>query len=237
MKKIKEIKEKMFARFKGMTFKSYLKETLEFFNNNLKKTFFVLGIISVLIIAMGITSSVKSIQSSEYSTNIVKDISFGESYFTNIQVIVIIIFAGIVPYMYVPVIGCLSGTYNELITFAYLTLEKGYLKATIMYILPILLNISIICIATALGMYICKSVTSGYKLDNMKHMNSTNFRLELYKLSKKDKKQKELEDKKNKKIKELENKHKKIDYFQVFNITIILFVLQLIASLLRVIVI
>lgn len=237
MKKVKEIKEKMLARFKGMTFKSYLKETLEFFNTNLKKPFVILAIISILIIVMGVSTGVASIQAGTYNEENFKAISFGESYITNLQVIFVVIFAGIVPYMYVPVIGGLAGAYTELTTLAYLIVEKGYLKACLIYILPMLLNIAIITMATVLGMYICKTVTAGYKLDNMKHMNSTNFKIKLYELTKKDKKKKELENKKNKKLKELESKSKKIDYFQLVNITVILFIIQIIASLFRVVII
>lgn len=235
MKKIKEVKEKMLSRFKDMTFKSYLKETIDFFNINLKKTFIILCVISIIIIALGVCQVASAIKG-DLMVNIEKT-SFGQTYITNIQVVFVIVFAGIVPYLYVPIIGGLAGAYTELNTLAYLIAGKGYLKATLIYVIPMLLNIAIISIAASVGVYICKSVTSGYKLDNMKHMNSTNFRLELYKLTKKDKKQKELEDKKNKKIKELENQHKKIDYFQVFNITIILFIIQLIATIFRVVII
>lgn len=232
-----KIKEKIAARFKGMTFKSYLKETFNFFNTNLKKPFLVLGIISILIIVMGVSYGIAAIQSGDYAESTVAHISFGESYFTNIQVILIVIFAGIVPYMYIPVISSLAIGYTELTTLAYLIVKNGYLKASLVYILPMLLNITIIVMSATLGMYICKTVTARYRLDNMKYMNSTNFKLQLYELTKKDKKKKELEKKKNKKIKELEDKSKKIDYFGLVNITIILFILQLIASLFRVIII
>jgi len=233
MKKVNEIKENIFSRFKGMTFKSYIKETLEFFNTNLKKTFVVLLIVSILLIAMGVSSAVSILQSVENSDTTLKGLSFGESYVTGLQVIGIVIFAGIVPYMYVPIIGGLAGAYAELLTLAQLIVTKGYAKALLLYTVPMLLNIVIVITAVSLGIYICKSITLGYKLDNMKHMNSTNFKLELYKLTKKDKKHKELEKKKNMKIKELEAKHKRIDYFNLFNLILILCSMQLIASLFK----
>lgn len=237
MKKVKEEQVKIFSRFKDMTFKSYIKETLEFFNNNLKKIFIILSIISLLIILLGITSAISLIRNEAIDVTTITDFTFGQQYFNNIKTIAIIVFSGIVPYMYVPIVGTIAGTSTELITLAYLIVKKGYILACIMYILPMLITVCIINMATALGIYICKSITLGYKLDNMKHMNSINFKLELYKLTKKEDKKKQLEKKKNQKIKVLEDKHNKIDYFHVINITIILFLLQLIASILRVVII
>lgn len=234
---MKKIKENISAIFKSMTLKSYLKRINDFFNINLKKTFMVMCVAAILLIVIGVQTEVNSIQK-ETNTNYNLDgVTFGESYISNIQVIFMVIFAGIVPYMYIPVAGGLIGMYDELVMLAYIIVEKGYLKAILLYVFPLLLNICIISVATALGVYICKTVTGKYKIDNIKHMNSTNFRLKWYEVIKNDKKKKELEEKKNKKLMNLEKKYKKIDYFGLVNITIILFILQIIASLLRIVVI
>ena len=86
-------------------------------------------------------------------------------------------------------------------------------------------------------MYICKTVTIGYRISSMKHMNFTNFMLRWYEVTKNENKQKQLEKKKEKKLKSLEAKYKKVDYFQVINITVILVVLEIIVALLKMIVI
>ena len=234
---MKKIKENISERFKGITFKSYLKRIYDFFNSNLKKTFVVMCVVAVLLIVIGVQTEVNSIQNGTNSSYNLDGLTFGESYISNIQVIFMVVLAGIVPYMYIPVAGGLMEMYNELVMSAYIIVEKGYLKGILLYIFPLLLNICIISVATALGVYICKTVTMKYKIDNIKHMNSTNFRLKWYEVIKNEKKKETLEEKKNKKLIKLEKKYKKIDYFGLINITIRLFVLQIIASLLRIVVI
>lgn len=226
-----KLKDKFIERFKGMTVKSYLKETNEFFKTHLKKPFITLSIIALLVIVIGLQSSVSLVQTGDLGETTLKNLTFKDSFVSNVQILLVIVLAGIVPYMYVPGIGALAYVCNELMTIAYLIVNVGYLKAILTYILPLIINICIANLAASLGIYICKTITNSYKLSNMKHMNSTNFMIELYNIIKNDKKKQNLEDKKNKKLKALESKNKKVDYFELFNVGIILVVLQIIASL------
>lgn len=232
-----KLKERIKNKFKGLTFKSYLKQTMEFFNNNLKKPVVILFIISILIVVMNTQLVRSSIKEGTYNLEEFGKETFLNTYVSNVEVIGIIIIAGIAPYLYVSVAGSILVALSEATNFIYVLSNYGYLKGILLYIVPMLLNILIIAIASALGIYICKTVTISYRKSNMKHMNFTNFMLQLYDVTKNEKKKIELEKKKQNKMKLLESKYKKIDYFQVINITVILFVFELIASLLKVIVI
>ena len=82
-----------------------------------------------------------------------------------------------------------------------------------------------------------KTVTAKYRLTNVKSMNLTKFRIDLYDMLKKEDKKEVLEKKREQKIAALEKKNRKLDYFNIISITVILFVLQIIASLFEFIII
>lgn len=230
MSKIKE-------KIKGMTIKKFFKSIYDFYNKNLKKTFLVLCAINILLIVLGVPSVVQILKASGETEEIITKVSFFNIYSINVQIVFFIVLAGIVPYIYVPVVGVFAGIILEISKFATLIVDKGYVIATVMYLVPMLLNICIISLAVALGIYMSKTVTAKYRLTNVKSMNLTKFRIDLYDMLKKEDKKEVLEKKREQKIAALEKKNRKLDYFNIISITVILFVLQIIASLFEFIII
>lgn len=222
---------KLKEKIKEISIKKIIKSIYDFYKINLKKTFLILCMVNIIIIVLGIPSVVQILKISAETEKIVTSANFFNIYSINIQMVFFIVLAGIVPYIYIPIVGAFAGSLTEISKIATLILDKGYLMATIIYLLPMLLNICIISIAVALGIYVCKTITAKYKLTDAKSMGFTKFRIDLYDTLKKKDKKEELEKKREQKIAELEKKNRKLDYFNIIGITLILFVLQIIASL------
>lgn len=243
MKNKKEkIKVKIFEEikegFKGKTIKNIFISFLDFFTKNLMKTFFVLCAISIILIGIGVIPMVENLKSVSDTQNVIENMSYIDVYFSSIKNILAVILAGIVPYIYAPVVAIIAMNLLELSKFVMLIADKGYFMATLIYIVPMILNICIMNIAIALGIYICKIRTNKYKLDNVNDNESyTKLKMELYAALRNDKKKQALENKEKEKKAKLEKKNIKLDYFQIVSITGVLFVLSIISSLLEFIII
>ena len=214
-------------RFDGMTFKSYVKETFEFINEYITKKTLIMLVIAVLMM-LGTLGSPEVLKADLEVKPFIKD------YWQAVQVIVVVIFSGMVPYMYVPVIGILSAIAAETTIFANLVLEFGKVKALTMYIIPYVLNILVVAVSSAIGMYICNNATLSQRITSVKSKNSMDFKLTVYEATNKKDKIKALKKEREDKIKKLESKKKEIDLFQVVNIAAILSVIQLVASFTKV---
>lgn len=225
-KESKSFKELFKARFSGMTFKSYLKETCEFVKNNLLKT--TLIILAITLLSIG--SVLYSPSSFKYDK---PDVTFGSDWLERIKVIAIIAFAGIVPYMYIPVVGLAAGISVECMYFANYVLTVGRMKGTLIYIVPMLLNLLFLAIATSIGFYICRNATLSQRIKSVQSKNSMDLGLAIFEATNKKDKVKAIEKKRKDKIKELESKKKDLDLFQIVNVSLILCVLQLGASLIK----
>ena len=222
-KEKKSFKELFEARFSGMTFKSYIKETCDFVKNNLLKVTLILLAIALLSIG----SVLYSPASFKYDKT---DVTFIKEWFERIQVLVIIVFAGVVPYMYIPVVGLAAGISTECIYFANYTLTVGRMKGTLVYILPMLLNLLFLAIATAIGFHICHNATLSQRIKSVKSKNSMDLKMAIFEATNKKDKVKKIEKQRKEKIKELESKKKDLDLFQIVNVTMVICVLQLVAS-------
>lgn len=211
---------------KNFSWKSYLREFILFVDKKLLKTIGILLIVSIVL--MAICFNVVSGMTIEQDK-----ISLFENYFSKLQVLAVTGVAGIVPYIFAPVVGFLGYVLSELTTFIYAVKMHGYFLGIILGIIPLLLNLLSISIVTALGIYLCKTVTIGYKMSNIKNMNWLNFRIRLYETLQKQDKVEKLKKQKESKIDKLEAKKEKINYLQILNIAIVVFVLQFISVLIQ----
>ena len=150
-----------------------------------------------------------------------------------IVVDILTLFAGIVPYAYLPIIGFLGSLLRDIPMFVWVINEHGYFLGGIFGIIPLILNIVAISSLTATGMYLCKTVTYRYKLSNMSHMNLLNFRIKFYEMTNNKQKLGKLTSKKNKKVEAMKNKCEKINYLQLINITAFCILLQEIAVIIQ----
>ena len=217
------VKEKILESLKGMTLKTYIKSTWTFIKENLIK---VIGI--VLVITLIATAGLL-IKPAVLKMDIA-NVTFGTNYIEAIKIIVIMVVSGIAPYIYAPVIGVVYTIYLEVICMANLIIEVGYIKGIFMYIIPFVLNVLVAAVVSAVGIYICRNITLGYKIKDVKATNSMDLRISIYEAAKKVDKKKKLEKERKDKISKLESKKKELDLFQIINVTAILCVVELLAS-------
>lgn len=207
--------------------KIYLRNFILFVNKHLMKTIGILFVVALLLLAV----SFKFVSSTIFEEQ--DAIGVFANYWSKLQVIFVTALAGIVPYIYAPVVGFTGCVISEVSNLTYAIKFHGYLVGTLAYIVPLVLNLLVISVVTALGIYICKAITIGYRVSNIKNMNWLNFRIKLYETLQKQSKVDELTKHKDKKIKKLESKKEKINYLQILNTSIVVCIIQFISVLIQ----
>lgn len=222
---------------KKYTVKSYIREFLLFVDKKLLKTIGVLFVIAILLIAVSFKFTVTDVLAQDCQGTCRDGVTILSSFSSQIQILFITAFAGIAPYLYAPIIGFIGYVLQEVSKLAYIIKGYGYLAGIGLGIIPLILNILVICIITALGIYICKNNTLGHKISNLKNMNMLEFKIKLYETAGKDEKAKELTKTRDEKIKKLEDKKEKINYLQILNVAIVVCIVQFISVLIQEIII
>ena len=218
---------------KGINIKKYLREFLLFVDKNLMKKTIILAVISILLVAIALKPMTDSALTNSCEGTCSDSITIFSDYTSKLQILLITAVAGIVPYIYISALGFVGYVLSETNTIAYMIKGHGFILGIGMGIIPLLLNIIAISIITALGIYICKTITVGYKISGIKNMNFTNFKIRLYETMRKEDKVTELTNKKNAKIEELETKKEKIKYLQILNTAIVVCVIQFLSVLIQ----
>lgn len=214
---------------KKFSFKEYINNFLNFFKENLLKYFKIFVITSLIIIPVGI----KAINGIDFEKIPAGDVVSFKLFINNIEALYITVLSGIVPYMYVPVVGFLAFIYSDVVNFVYVISTYGYLKGIVISFLPLIISVFDISMISAIGIYICKRITVKYKLSDIKHMNSLNFKISMYETLGKKNKVKEYKKKKEGKISKLEKNNKKLNYIQIGNTLIIVTILEFISFLIK----
>ena len=218
---------------KKITLKSYIRDFLIFLDKNIIKTTCILFVIAILLFAISLKGFVVNANSTDCVSGCIDSIKMLPTFWSKLQVVLVTVVAGLVPYIYAPVVGFLGQTLVEVNELAYVIKDTGYFVGLIKAIVPMILNYITISLATALGMYICRAVTVGYKISNIKNMNITNFRIKVYEILQKEDKVKELTEKRDKKIKKLEDSKNKVNYLQVLNTTLLICIIQFVSALIQ----
>ena len=222
---MKENKKNIKGKNKGL--KNYLKNFLVFLRDNIEKKFGILLAIAILLIAI----ELKLFLGMEYDSTNLQKIGLFREFFDNVKIILITCLAGIVPYIFAPVVGFFGYLYAEASNFAVILKTYGYLKGTAIGIVPLLLNIVVISMVTALGIYMCKKITVGYRISNVKNMNFLNFRIRMFETIGNEAKVKEYTKRRDEKISKLESKKEKLNYLQIINTLVLCIIIQFVSVL------
>lgn len=209
-----------------------LKDTVKFFNENLKKKTVIVFIILTLISVIFIVPIINELKVTLGET-ITLELSLWNFIKDKILLLLMALVAGIVPYMYIAVLGGIGYTYQALIEYAYIIIDKGFFLGTIILIVPFILNLICISVISALGIYICKVNTNKFIISQQRNMNFTRFRLEFAKATQNTEKEKQIQKKIDEKAEKLKNKDTKIKYKEILTIFGIVCILQLISSLIE----
>ena len=209
-----------------------LKDTVKFFNENLKKKTLILFIIFAIICVVFLIPVVNEIKQT-ITTESTLQIHLWNFIKDKLFMLLITLVAGIVPYMYIALIGGMGYIYQALVEYGYIIVDKGYFVGLLIVIVPLILNLICISLATALGMYLCKVNTNKFKLGQQRNMNWSRFRLEFARVTRNEEKENKIQKKLDEKEAKLESMDIIIKYKDVVTLFVIICILQLISSLIE----
>lgn len=211
--------------------KAYLRDFLLFVDKNLIKCIGVLFVIAIVLIAISLKPMVSAAFFAECEGACTDGVTLVSDYVSKLQMLLFTVVAGLVPYVYIPAIGFATYVISEVSNISFLIKGYGYLVGIGMGIIPLLLNILAACSVTALGMYICRTVTVGYQVSSLKNMNFTNFKIKVYEVLQKQDKVEALTNKKEEKLNKLQAKKEKLNYIQILNTAIVVCIIQFVSVL------
>lgn len=213
--------------------KTYIRNFLLFVDKNLIKKTGILCIVALVVVAICVGFVIKITMASECEGACNDGGTVISNYWSYIKLLVISVISGVVPYIYLPVVGFLACVLQEISNFAYVIKGYGYVVGIGLGIIPLILNILVAAIVAALGIYICRNITIGYRITNLKNMNVTNFKIKTYEIFGKKEKAEKLINTRNSKIEALEAKKEKLNLLQILNVSIVVCILQFISVLIQ----
>ena len=231
-RELKKVSNKRASK-KDSNIKKYIKDFFVFADNHLIKKIGLFIVLAILIVAISLGFVVSAVKDAECVGTCRDGVKLFQEYGSRMSVILFIGIAGVVPYMYVSIIGFAGMVISEATTLAYAIKGYGYVGGILAGIVPLLLNTITVSIVTALGIYICKVVTVGYKISNIKNMNAMNFRIRLNEVLARQKKVEELTKKKEEKLGRLEAKREKLAYLQILNTAIVVSIIQFVSVVIQ----
>lgn len=214
-------------------FKKYMKDFLLFVDKYLMKSIKILFVIAILLTAISLSGMVAGAKAAECEGACIDGITIWTNYIAKFQILLFTLVAGIVPYIYVGVLGFLGYLLSEVADIAFLIKGYGYFGGIAAGVVPFIINILIISIVTSLAIYICKTVTVSYKISSINNMNFTNFKIRLYEVLNKQDKVDALIKKKDEKIQKLQSRKEKLKYLQILNVSIVVVILQMVSVLIQ----
>lgn len=228
-----QVKKKNTSNGKKFNIKSYLRDFFVFVDKKLLKTTGILFVVAILLIAVSFKPIVTVAIAGECEGGCTDSVTLISNYWSNLKMLLLTICAGIAPYFYISILGFIGYLYQIVSSVANLVKDYGYAIGIGLGIVPLLLNMFSICLATALGIYICKHMTLSYRASSAKNMNMTQFRIKLYEVLRKEEKAKALTKVREDKIEKIESKKEKLKYIQILNTVIVLGAIQFISALIQ----
>lgn len=207
----------------------------DFFKKKILPQFFVCLVITIIITLITTISAVdyiKTLGCNEIYCDS-QEITISENFINRLEVIILTVIAGVVPYFYLPYLGLISYMYNEIITVGHIINVNGYAIGIFKYLLPFTLNIIAISIVTSLAIYLVKQFTIKFIISRSNTMNFTNFRLKVYEMLKKQDKYTKLIEKKNTRLEKMQKKAEKIEWKGLIITLISVIIIQFVAVVLQ----
>lgn len=197
----------------------------------LKKTK-ILAVVGVIlfIIVVSVFASASDDINSELQTiqknSLIRDIK------DRVVILILILFAGWVPYFYIPAIA--FGAYIFMLggNVAFAMEEKGML-VTLLNAFPVLIDVLTVSIITAIGLYMSSYTTKKYKYSQRTSFSFLDVKIHLYQMTKKQDKYEAAVAKKQEKIDKMKENDVKIDYLNIFKIVPIIAVVNIIACIIE----
>jgi hypothetical protein len=185
-----------------------VKEYKDFYNKNIKKVHVICSILGIILFLIFLVAKINEIS----TLNVVNSkVSYFGAVKENLMLTFIIIFAGITPYVFLPILGYLA-IYDVALKVAYIyVIHKNIFYLIFLIILAVIAIVGYSLII-ATGIYYCILSSKKFTYSQKKGFNFNDFKASIYKLRNNEKKLEEYEKKKQKKLKEIEKLNVKSPY-------------------------
>lgn len=212
-------------------FKNMIKHYLTFYKKNLRKKHIVVYILSLVVFTFFMVNFISNLSETNKFLAQMDNVKETTNIFSTIikekiPLVFLLIFSGITPFIYIPVIGIVGYPYIlsvELINMSTLNMIISTIGGVIQ-----LFGISL---AISAGIYYCTNSTKRFRYDQTSTFGIDDVKLQIYEATKKEDKLNKLKDKKQAKLEKREKLNVKIEYKALLFTTIVSTIIVVAAAL------
>jgi hypothetical protein len=213
-KKIK--KQVVNSKKEKFRFSNIMKNYFSFYNQNLKKKQIIMYIIILVLFGIFMTNIISQVD----VTKTIANQSVGTSTFLNIlkeKVLftLLIIVAGITPYLYIPVIAALFIPYVYAVDILNVINNGQGTVSLVSTSISAVLQLLGVSLAVATGIYYCINTTKKYRYSQKKSFGMFDLKKQVYEIRKDEDKLQKLMDDRQKTVEKNEKLNVKIDYMNI----------------------
>ncbi|MCX8074895.1 MAG: hypothetical protein N2749_04845 [Clostridia bacterium] len=213
------------------SFKKYMGNYFKFYKTNLMRKHIIIYVLCLVLFAILLSLFINNISTSnalnDQITNLDKVTSIKDTNIFSlivkekIPLVLVVIFAGITPFLYIPILAVFGASYILAYDIGVIihnsTGGTSILGVTISSVLQ-LIGISL---AAATGVYYCYMNTKKYRYSQIRSFGFNDVKARFYQMKKDDINYQNTIDKKNKKIEKNEKLNVKIDYVNMLISTVV----------------
>jgi len=209
------------------------KELAEFIKTHILKKTKVLAIIGIILFVLIILVFFDASQDISSELEIVEKTSLLNDIKERVIILLLILFAGWVPYFYIPAIA--FGAYIFILSgdVAFAMEGHGSIVTLLINILPVLVDVVTVSIIAAIGIYMTSYTTKKYRYAQRTSFSFLDVKMQLYQMTKKQEKYDEMVAKKQEKIDKMKANDVKIDYANILKIVPVIMVVNIIACIIE----
>jgi len=218
-------------RTHSSNFRDVLKNYMSFYNKNLKKKHIIVYILSLVVFAILMIMFINNLDQANQLMAEAKNIKSHSNIFTTIlkdkiPVVALIIFSGITPYVYIPVIGIIGYPY---------ILAMGLMNMSVINMLLACIGSVIqifgVSLAIAAGIYYCSCSSKKFKYNQSITFGIDEAKEQIYKAAKNEDKLNKLIENKQIKMEKREKLNVKVEYKGLIISAIICIIIVTVAAL------
>jgi len=207
------------------------KDLINFINKHVLKRTSILTIIGILLFVLIISGFISSSEKLGLEIETIQKASLINDIKERVVILLLILFAGWVPYFYIPAIAFCAYVFMLAGDTALAMEVQGRISILLLNILPTLLDIFTASIITAIGIYMSNFTTKKYKYTQRTSFSFLDVKIHLYQITKKQDKYEEAMAKKQEKIDKMKENDVKIDYTSVLKIAPIIILVNVLACI------
>ena len=222
---------------KKVTFKSIINAYIKFYNKNLKKKHIIVSIIMLVLFFLAISlvlTNIDSLKEVLQNSQIVQNSFFTKLTHEKIPLLAVIIFAGITPFFYLPVLG-IGESYLLAFEIGYKYGVNGSVFTIVFGSLGAVIQIIAVSLCIATGIYYCTQGTKKFRYNQHIGFGLKDVKKSIYEIKKDEEKLKQLQEEEMKKAEKREKLNVKIPYINLIISFVIGTIVLIIGSILSLI--